>query len=239
MSGRHGLAAALAACAFLYLPFLLLVLGVRLPDRVTLVLLGMSLLSGFGGIAVCWSVAIRTRRRWRKGLAETEWIAAEIGRALGISWLVAVGLLAAVFLFDVDVGQLAQMGDALERAVLHPLGKMAGRGVAPGLALAATATTAGLVGLSLSRPPSGGSAATGREHWERHNDVFEATIQVALAVFILSTAVAVISPRAVAWRGALGGPLLLTLGAVPVFLMFTVKAIRVGRTSNHRQGEPG
>ena len=70
-------------------------------------------------------------------------------------------------------------------------------------------------------------------------DVFEATIQPALALFILSTAVAVISPSAVAWSGALGGPLLLTLGTVPVFLMFTVKAIRVGRTSNHRQGEPG
>ena len=137
-----------------------------------------------------------------------------------------------MFLFDVDVGQLARIGDALERAVLHPLGKMAGRGVAPGLALAAAATTAGLVGLSVSRPPSGGSAATGREHWERHNDVFEATIQAAVAVFILSTAVAVISPSAVAWRGALGGPLLLLLAAVPLFLIFTVKAIRVAVGTN-------
>ena len=83
-------------------------------------------------------------------------------------------------------------------------------------------------------PPTiwGGSEATGRDHWERHNDVFEATIQAALAVFILSTAVAVISPRAVAWRGALGGPLLLLLAAFPTFLIFTVKAIRVAVGTN-------
>ena len=219
LSGRRGLAATLAACAFLYLPFLLPLLGVRLPARVTLALWSMSLLSGLGGIAVCWSVALRTRRR-----GGAEWIAAEIGRALGISWLLAVGLLVAVFLFD--AGQLVQMGEALEHTLLHPLGKAAGRGVAPGLALAAAATTAGLVGLSVSRPPSGESEATGRDHWERRNDVFEATIQAAVAVFILSTAVAVISPTAVAWRGALGGPLLLLLAAVPTFLVFTVKALR-------------
>ena len=186
----------------------------------TFVLWGASILSGFGGIAVCWSAARRTRRR-----GGAEWLAAEVGRALGMSWLLAVGLLLATA-FLVDAAQLAQLGDSLERAVLHPLGKMAGRGVTPGLALAAAATTAGVVGLSVSRPPSGESEATGRDHWERRNDVFEATIQAAVAVFILSTAVAVISPTAVAWRGALGGPLLLLLAAVPTFLVFTVKALR-------------
>ena len=70
LSGRRGLVVTLAACAFLYLPFLLFVLGVRLPDRVTLVLLGMSILSGSGVWryvgALRYGPAVDGRRGWRK-----------------------------------------------------------------------------------------------------------------------------------------------------------------------------
>ena len=213
------------AVVLLFLPAVLSVWGVGVPNGLTLAMWALSGVAELGGMATCWAVTRSGHRQRRQGLSPGNGsAAAALGLAVGWAWVGAVAL--AVYALLVDPGQVLQFSEAVDRVVLEPAGRAADRALPAILGLAAGAATAGLVGLSITATLPSRVGDADRERLDLRDDLFEYTVRFAVGIFIGGIVVAALPNSAAKWQGVIGGPLLIMTVAVGLFLVFVVRGIR-------------